>query len=353
MVGNLKIDRGIPSQLDRVPDVVRAHEQAGYDGCWTGEINHDPFLPLLLAAEHTTEIELGTSIAVAFARTPMTIAQLGWDLQAYSGGRFILGLGTQIQSHVEKRFSMPWSRPVARMTEFVAAVREIWNCWATGARLGFEGEFYTHKLMTPMFTPEPMEHGVPRVFIAAVGESMTAMTGAVADGLLAHAFTTRRYLDEVTIPALTRGMDRSGRQRNDFEVSSPVFVVTGRDERELAEAADSFRKQIAFYASTPAYRRVLDLHGWGELQPQLRELSLRGEWDQMTNLIDDEVLAEFAVVAPIDQVARNLAARCAGVIDRVLPGFPAGTPEPVIAAVLDEVRTIPDGTRGDVHGRTG
>ena len=338
MVGTLKIDRGIPSDLDRVPGVARGHEEAGYDGCWTGEINHDPFLPLLLAAEHTSTIEVGTSIAVAFARNPMTIASTAWDLQAYSRGRFLLGLGTQIRPHIEKRFGMPWSRPVSRMAEFVAALREIWRCWRTGDRLRFEGEFYTHTLMTPMFTPEPSGQPDPKVFIAAVGDAMTEMTGGVADGLLVHAFTTRRYLDEVTMPALKLGLDRAGRVRTGFEVSSPVFVVTGRDEGEVAAAAAAYRKQIAFYASTPAYRGVLDLHGWGELQPELRRLSLDGAWDAMANLVDDDMLGAFAVVAPIDRVATALSQRCAGVIDRVLPGFAGGTPEPVIAAVLEDVR---------------
>ena len=340
MVGELKIDRGIPSQLDRVPDVARAHERAGYDGCWTGEINHDPFLPLLLAAEHTSSIALGTSIAVAFARNPMTVASLGWDLQSFSRGRFILGLGTQIQSHIEKRFGMPWSHPVRRMAEFVAALKEIWRCWATGDRLAFEGDFYVHKLMTPMFTPEPMEQPAPRIFIAAVGEAMTRMCAEVADGLLAHAFTTRRYLDEVTTPAIMRGLARTGRERGQFEVSCPVFVVTGRDEGEISSAAASFRKQIAFYASTPAYRRVLELHGWGDLQPQLRALSLDGQWDAMADLIEDDILSEFAVVAPIDRVGLALSERCSGVIDRALPAFPGETPERLISAVLDEVRAF-------------
>jgi probable F420-dependent oxidoreductase len=334
----LKIDRGIPNQLDRVPAVARELDEAGYDGCWTGEINHDPFLPMLLAAEHSSRIELGTSIAVAFARNPMTVAHLGWDLQTYSRGRFILGLGTQVQAHIEKRFGMPWRHPVRRMREFVAALREIWSCWHTGERLRFEGEFYTHKLMTPMFTPEPSEFTAPRIYLAAVGEAMTEMSGEVADGLLAHAFTTRRYLDEVTMPAVLRGLARSGRTRADIAVSSPVFVVTGRDDAEMATAAAAFRKQIAFYASTPAYRRVLDLHGWGDLQPELRRLSIEGHWDGMSALIDDEVLGAFAVVAPVDRVATALAERCAGVIDRVLPAFPAGTAEPVIAEVLGELR---------------
>ena len=174
----------------------------------------------MLAAEHTTRIELGTSIAVAFARNPMTVANIGWDLQAYSDGRFILGLGSQVKPHIEKRFSMPWSQPVRRMREFVLALRAIWACWHDGTKLRFEGDFYTHTLMTPMFTPEPQPHPVPKVFVAAVGEAMTEMCGEVADGLLAHAFTTKRYFEEVTTPALLRGMQRSGRQRSEFQLSA-------------------------------------------------------------------------------------------------------------------------------------
>ena len=235
--GGLKVDGAVSSQLANVAEAASRLERRGYDCCWTAEINHDPFLPLVLAAEHTTTIELGTSIAVAFARNPMTVANVGWDLQAYSNGRFILGLGSQIKPHIEKRFSMPWSRPVQRMREFVLALREIWSCWQNGTKLGFEGDFYTHKLMTPMFTPEPLAHGFPKVFVAAVGEAMTEMCGEVADGLLAHAFTTKRYFEEVTTPALLRGMERSGRKRSEFQLSCPLFVVTGNDDAELAANA--------------------------------------------------------------------------------------------------------------------
>ena len=206
----MKVDRGIPSRLHDVPEAAAAVERQGYDGCWTGEINHDPFLPLLLAAEHTSRLEIGTSIAVAFARNPMIVANLGWDLQDYSRGRFILGLGTQIAPHIEKRFSMPWSHPVRRMREFIAALRAIWTSWQDGTRLSFEGEFYTHTLMTPMFTPEPSPYPAPKVFVSAVGEKMTELCGEAADGVLVHAFTTKRYLDEVTLPALTRGVRACG-----------------------------------------------------------------------------------------------------------------------------------------------
>lgn len=336
--GSLKIDRGIPADLGRVPAAVAMLEQRGYDGCWAGEINHDPFLPVLLAAEHTTRLEVGTSIAVAFARNPMTVANLGWDLQSYSGGRFNLGLGTQVQSHVERRFSMPWSHPVRRMREFVAALQAIWTAWEDGTRLSFEGQFYTHTLMTPMFTPEPMPHGRPTVFIAAVGEAMTEMSGEVADGLLAHAFTTKRYATEVTTPALLRGLRRAGRDRNDFQVSCPVFVVTGETEEQMRLAGTATRKQIAFYGSTPAYRKVLDLHGWGELHTELHRLSREGGWDAMGDLVDDDVLDAFAVVAPLSELAGALVARCDGVIDRVLPAFPAGLSEAAIDEILVEMR---------------
>jgi probable F420-dependent oxidoreductase len=337
-VGGLKIDRGIPSELGSVPDVVTRLEKHGYDGCWTGEINHDPFLPVLLAAEHTTRLEVGTSTAVAFARNPMTVANLGWDIQSYSGGRFNLGLGTQVQAHIEKRFGMPWSHPVRRMREFLGALHAIWSAWQDGTRLAFEGEFYTHKLMTPMFTPEPTPHGVPKIYIAAVGEAMTQMSGEVADGLLAHAFTTKRYADEVTTPALLTGLARAGRERKDFQVSCPLFIVTGETDEQMAAAAVATRKQIAFYASTPAYRKVLDLHGWGNLHTELHRLSKQGQWDAMGGLVDDDVLSAFAVVAPLDAVADALRKRCDGVIDRVLPAFPAGLSEDAIDGVLDDVR---------------
>lgn len=337
----VKVDRGIPSRLAEVPDIARELEAHGYDGCWTGEINHDPFLPLAIAAEHTERIQIGTSIAVAFARNPMTTAQLGWDLQTYSGGRFILGLGTQIQPHIEKRFSMPWSHPARRMREYIEALHAIWGCWRDGTKLRFEGEFYTHKIMTPMFTPEPSALPFPKVFLAAVGELMTEVCGEMADGLLAHAFTTRRYLDEVTTVALQRGMDRSGRDRAAFELSCPVFVVTGADEREMAAASVATRKQLAFYGSTPAYRKVLELHGWGDLHTDLHRLSLDGQWDAMGDLIDDEVLGTFAVVAPIPELAATLRRRCDGVIDRVLPGFPAAVSPETVNAVLQEFRERP------------
>jgi len=334
----LKVDGGVFTDLARVPELAAALEEQGYDACWTGEINHDPFLPLLLAAEHTSRLEIGTSIAVAFARNPMTVANVAWDLQSYSQGRFILGLGTQVKPHIEKRFSMPWSHPVARMREFVLALHAIWSAWKDGTRLRFEGEFYTHKLMTPMFTPEPQPFPAPKIFIAAVGEAMTEMCGEVADGLLAHAFTTKRYLHEITLPAVQRGIQCSGREGRAFQVACPVFVVTGDDDAEMAHGAAGVRKQIAFYGSTPAYRKVLELHGWGDVATKLHELSLQGEWDAMATLINDEILDAFAVVAPTAKLAAALQDRCDGVIDRVMPSFPRTLSRATVTAVLDELR---------------
>ena len=333
----LKLDGGIPNQLARVPDRARELEQDGYNGGWTAETSHDPFLPLLLAAEHTSRLELGTNIAVAFARNPMIVANIGWDLQAYSQGRFILGLGTQIQPHIEKRFSMPWSHPARRMREFISALQAIWSAWKDGTKLRFEGEFYTHKIMTPMFTPEPQPYSAPKVFLAAVGEAMTEMCGEVADGHLGHPMVSKRYLEEVTLPALMRGMQRSGRDRSDFEVSCEVLVATGDNDAELAAATAAVRKQIAFYGSTPAYQKVLDLHGWGDLHPELRRLSLEGEWDAMGSLIDDEMLAAFAVAGPVDTIAAALTSRCDGIVDRVLPIFLTAS-KSCITAALKEFR---------------
>ena len=334
-VPRLKLDGGIPNQLARVPDAAGALERNGYEGGWTAETSHDPFLPLLLAAEHTSRLELGTNVAVAFARNPMIVANVGWDLQAYSQGRFILGLGTQIQPHIEKRFSMPWSQPVRRMREFVVALHEIWSCWRDGTKLGFEGDFYTHKIMTPMFTPEPQPYSAPKVFLAAVGEAMTEVCGEVADGHLGHPMVSKRYITEVSTPALVRGLQRAGRERNDVELSAEVLVATGENDAELQTAAAAVRKQIAFYGSTPAYRKVLELHGWGDLHEELNRLSKQGEWDAMGSLIDDEMLATFAVVGPVDEIGTALKSRCAGVVDRVLPIFMTAS-QTCIAAALKE-----------------
>ncbi len=235
----------------------------GYSGIMTAETSHDPFFPLLVAAMNTQRIELMTSIAVAFARTPMMLANIGHDLNAVSKGRFVLGIGSQIRPHIAKRFSMPWSAPAARMREFILAMRAIWATWHEGKPLEFAGKFYTHTLMTPFFTPTNNEYGAPKVFLAAVGPLMTEVAGEVADGVIIHAFTTEKYLRETTLPALEKGFERAGKSRKDFEISYPVFVVTGKDDKAIEEAKVATQRQIAFYGSTPAYKPVLESIGVG------------------------------------------------------------------------------------------
>jgi len=313
----MKVDTTSGTFLPKVPEAARKAEAAGFDGLWTAETSHDPFLPLVLAAEHTDGIELGTSIAVAFARNPMLLANIGYDLQAYSGGRFILGLGSQIKPHITKRFSMEWSSPAARMREMISAVRAIWDCWNNGTKLDFRGDFYTHTIMTPFFNPGPNPHGDPKVMIAAVGPLMTEVAGEVCDGMLVHGFTTEAYLREVTIPAIARGREKAGKTMEGFELSYPGFVVTGTSEEQMSEAAQGVRQQIAFYGSTPAYRGVLDHHGWGELQTELNGLSKQGKWVEMGELIDDEMLNTFAVVGEPKEIAAEIKSRYADVVDRV------------------------------------
>jgi len=314
----VKIDGGLPSAgPEEVARIARELESVGYDGALSAETAHDPFLPLLAAAEHTERLELGTGIAVAFARNPMTLANLGYDLQSYSGGRFRLGLGSQIKAHIEKRFSMPWSHPAARMREMILAIRAIWACWNDGAPLDFRGEFYRHTLMTPFFNPGPNPYGTPKIILAAVGERMTEVAGEVADGIILHGFTTERYVREVTMPALERGFARSGRRREDFEISGPLFVVTGVNDEQLDKARTGTKEQIAFYGSTPAYRPVLELHGWGGLQDELNARSKRGEWQAMGESITDDMLETFAVAAAPEDVPARMLERFGDVVDRL------------------------------------
>ena len=293
----MKVSGMLGSDLDMAPLAIGELEARGYDVAFSAEINNDPFLPLALAAEHSEHIALSTSISVAFARNPMTVAQLAWDLNQYSRGRFSVGLGSQIKQHITRRFSMPWSQPAARMREFIQAMRAIWRCWEHGEKLDFNGEFYQHNLMTPMFVPAKKDHGAPGVNLAAVGPLMTEVAAEVADGMIAHGFTTAKYLQEATLPAVQRGLQKSGRQREDFNISSPVMVVAGATEEAFAQSRLAVQGQLAFYASTPAYRGVLEVHGWEDLQTEANQLTREGRWQDMGELIDDKILNTFAVVS--------------------------------------------------------
>ncbi len=321
----MKIDAcGYWPSLDQAGAAAGAAEADGYDAWWASETQIDPFLACAVAAERTEHLELGTAIAVAFARNPMTVAVAANDLQALSAGRFVLGLGSQVKPHITRRYSMPWSRPAARMREFVLAVRAIWASWAGGEPLDFRGEFYTHTLMTPFFDPGPNPHGNPRIMLAGVGPLMTEVAGEVADGLLCHAFSTERYLREVTVPALARGRAKVGRTFAGFELSGPALIVATDSEEEMAAGIQFVRTQIAFYGSTPAYRPVLDLHGWGELHGELNAMSRRGEWAKSAALIDDEVLHTFAIIGTPEQAVAEIHRRYGDLVTRIaivaLPG---------------------------------
>ena len=334
------VDATLDAAIESIGEESAAAEAQGYDGVWVAEVARDPFLPLVTAAQRTQRVALGTSIAVAFARNPMTLATVANDLQRASHGRFVLGLGSQIEPHITKRFSMPWSHPADRMRELIEALRAIWACWNDGAPLAFEGEYYRHTLMTPFFNPGANPFGAPPVYLAAVGPRMTAVAGAVADGLFVHPFTTPRYLDEVTLPALDRALAGAGRSRADITICLPAFVVAGEDDEQLAAAADRARRQISFYASTPAYRGVLDLHGWGDLQPQLNAMSKQGRWDEMAAAIDDEMLATFAAVGSTVAVATELRRRFDGIVDR-------------LSFATQDGSEVPAGLRAAVRGEPG
>lgn len=318
----MKLDAGLGQDLNGIAAQAKSHEAAGYDGVMTFETSHDPFLPLVLAAEHTSRVDIVTSIAVAFARNPMILANLGHDLNAFSKGRFTLGLGSQIKPHITKRYSMPWSSPAARMKELIEAMHAIWDCWYEGKELQYRGEFYNHTLMTPMFTPLDTEFGRPRVLLAAVGPMMTETAASVADGILIHSFTTERYLREVTAPTIEATLEKNGRKREDFEIVYPIFTVTADTEEQFNEIKMATKKQISFYGSTPSYRPVLDLHGLGDLQTELNLMSKQGRWDEMAELITDDILDDFAVVGEPEAVARGIKSRYGDIIDRTTLQFP-------------------------------
>ena len=335
----MKVDAGgYHSTVDGAGSAAVAAEQAGYAGWWAPETQIDPFIGCAVAAERTASIEIGTAIAVAFARNPMTVALQANDLQALSGGRFFVGLGSQIKPHITKRYSMEWSHPAPRMREFVLAMRAIWDAWAGRAELDFRGEFYTHTLMTPFFNPGVNQFGNPKVFLAAVGPLMTEVAGEVADGLLCHGFSTERYLREVTIPALERGRAKAGKPLEGFEISGPSFVVARDSPEERATGTQIVRGQIGFYGSTPAYRPVLEVHGWGELQDELNAATKRGEWDKLPGMIDDEVLNAFAIIGTPEEAVAEIKRRYGDVVTRITLDLPPDFDRDRRAALFAELQ---------------
>ena len=325
----MKIDAGIISSDAREAGISAKNlEDAGYDGAFTYEGPHDPFLPLVGAALSTEKIELMTSIAVAFARNPMILANLGFDLNLLSKGRFILGLGSQIKPHITKRFSMPWSSPAARMKEMISAIQAIWDCWQNGTKLDFRGEFYSHTLMTPFFTPASNPYGTPKIYVAAVGPLMTKVVAESADGLLVHPFHTVKYMEEITLPGVKEGLAEANRSEKNFDFSISVMTATGLDEESFINSVNAVRNQIAFYGSTPAYRGVLESCDAGDLQERLNLLSKEGKWAEMAKMIDNDILNNIAVIAESPELAaKEIKKRYEGKGDRLTPALYSDNPE--------------------------
>jgi probable F420-dependent oxidoreductase len=335
----MKVDAGgYAGTVDAGASAAVQAEKDGYDGWFAVETQIDPFLGCAVAAERTERIEIGTGIAVAFARNPMTVALQANDVHALSGGRFILGLGSQIKPHITRRYSMPWSHPAPRMREFILAIRAIWDTWGTGAELNFEGEFYSHTLMAPFFNPGPNPHGNPKIMLAAVGPLMTQTAGEVADGVLIHGFSTERYLREATLPALEEGFEKAGRTRDGFEITAPAFVVARDTEEEIAEGVKTIKDQIGFYGSTPAYKPVLELHGWGDLGDELKAMTKKGAWDKLGSMIDDEVLNTFAVIGTPEEAIAEVKKRYGDVCTRITLVMPPERDEARWVRLFEELR---------------
>lgn len=318
----MKVDSSFSfgDQLDNIDEIkgrYRLFEEQGFDGVVTAEIQNDPFLVVGMGADATEKVQLRTGIAVAFARSPMTTAYSAHDLNAFSKGRFVLGLGSQIQAHITKRFSMPWHGPAKQMKEFITALHAIWDNWYDGKPLDFRGQYYRHTLMTPDFTPKNTQYGRPKVVMAAVGPLMLKTCAEVADGIIVHTFGTQKYMEEQILPRITDTLEANGRKREDFEVSFPPFVITGQNEEEYEAAKAQVRYRISFYASTPAYRPVLECHDWHDLQPKLNHLSKNNGWDKMPELISDEMLETFAVMGEPMQVAEKIKTRYGHLADRI------------------------------------
>ncbi|NKB98485.1 MAG: TIGR03617 family F420-dependent LLM class oxidoreductase [Pseudomonadales bacterium] len=312
------------TDLNQVGSKVAALETSGFSGVTTQENRFNPFLPLAVAATESKSLELRTSVAIAFARSPMASANLGWDLQAASGGRFVLGIGSQVKGHNVRRFSVPWSAPAPRMREYVQAVRAIWDCWQNGTKLDYQGEHYQFTLMTPNFAPEPLDCGLPKIQIAAVGPAMMKVAAEECDGAMLHGFCTRKYLDDVVVPKFDSALEKVGRSRDDFELSGGGFVATGADDEAVTKMYEWIRQRVGFYGSTPSYWPVFEVHDLMDLGHKLNEMSKNGQWDEMTREVPDDVVDLFAAVGRFDQIAEAIATRFGGVASVV--GMPDETP---------------------------
>src|SRR5438874_5716317 len=330
--------------LRRVPEAARAAEAEGYDGIIAMENQHDPFLALAVAGAATERIELHTSVAIAFARTPMAVAQVGWDLAGATGGRFVIGLGSQVRAHNERRFSVPWTPPAPRMREYVQVLRAIWHCWKTGERPGYEGQHYRFTLMTPNFTPEPIDAPPPPVMIAAVGPAMLKVAAEECDGVKLHGFCTRKYLTDAIMPRIEAGLAKAGRERQSYEISGGGFLATGPDDESVARRFEWVRQRVAFYGSTPAYFPVLAVHGLEDLGHKLHAMSREGKWAEMTKQVPDDVTHLFAAVGRHDQIVKAIDDRFGGLVDALTLGREGTGPVP--PDLVQDIRRVPDPYRG-------
>jgi probable F420-dependent oxidoreductase len=330
-----------------------AAEAAGFDSVQANEIAHEPFTPLAFAALATQRVQLVTSVAIAFPRSPMIVANHTWDLARHSGGRFVLGLGTQVRAHNERRFSTPWVAPAARMAEYVESLRAIFRCWETGEKLHYEGEHYRFTLMHTDFSPGPNHLPMPPITIAAVGPLMLRNAARHADGVRLHGFATRAYIEQQVQPVLDRHLAEAGKARAHFEVSGGGFIATGGTAEEVRAAAEKLRYRVAWYASTPTYRTVLEPHGLVPLGEKLSVLARKGEFEGIEKLIPDEVLHLFAAIGNYDEIAERIATRFGGVVDTVTIPFPEGADPGAVARVVREVQRIPSAFTGFETERPG
>ena len=333
----------VAPSIEAVGDAARRIEDAGYDSVITPEAGHDPFLPLMIIAEHTKRLHFGTGVAIAFPRSPFVTAQIAWDLQRYSGGRFMLGLGTQVKGHNERRYSTAWpSPPGPRLREYILCLKAIFKTFQTSARPDFQGKHYQFTLISPFFSPgpnPPPAENVP-IYISAVNRYNCRLVGELCDGIRMHGFNTLNYTNEVIIPAIKEGAEKAGRTFSDIDIVGGAFVITGKNEEEIEKAKGPVRQQLSFYASTRAYFPVLEVHGWQDVGAQLFRLSMEGKWSDMANMMNDDMLEEFAVIAPYGQLADKLKQRSAGLVTTLDFGFGVRTPEQqeALASIVQELK---------------
>ncbi len=334
----MKIDGPFYAQLGGAAEEAARLAAIGYDGVYTLEGSWDPFLPLAVASEHAPNLDIATGIAVAFPRNPMHIAYQAWDLHKFSNGRFYLGIGSQVKAHIENRFGVAFSPPAARMREYILAVKAIFDCWQNGTKLDFRGDYYTHTLMTPMFNPGPLDCGPPPVLLGGLGPKMTEVAGEVADGLVVHPFNSLPFIEEQALPAVQRGLDKSGRTRDGFTLQINAIVITGETEEARAVATESVKSLLGFYASTPAYRPPMEAIGYGELQPELNRLSKEGRWDELGSYIDETFVEAFATVGEPGEIASKLKARYGEHADRLAIYAPYAAPDEMWRGILAELK---------------